>query len=385
MRRSIKFITKDPYEAAKMAGLHYSSPEGVGLRRRKVGKGFAYVDQEGGLVRDRKVLRRIRSLVIPPAWTDVWISADAASHIQAVGRDARGRKQYRYHQLYRQVRDQHKFERLMAFGQALPNLRRVVEKDIALPGMPRRKLLAIITRLLETTCIRVGNEEYVRENNSFGLTTLKNKHVSVMGQELRFRFRGKSGQLHDIALRDSRLARLIRKCQCIPGYELFRYIDEDGAPASVDSADVNEYLREALEGDFTAKDFRTWVGSWMAARALYESGRATSDSAAKQTIVDVVKQVAAKLGNRPATCRAYYIHPLVFSSFQDGTLFDIYAQCGFADPLKNELKAEEHALLTLLARIPQPVERPPRVIGRRSGRKAAKAPMHAPALQVAQA
>ena len=383
MRRSIKFITKDPYEAAKLAGLHYSSPEGVGLRRRKVGKGFAYLDQNGIGVRDRKVLRRIRSLVIPPAWTDVWISADEASHLQAVGRDARGRKQYRYHPLYRQIRDQHKFERLMAFGKALPALRQVVEKDLALPGMPRRKLLAIITRLLETTCIRVGNEEYVRENNSFGLTTLKNKHVSIMGQELRFRFRGKSGQLHDIALRDSRLARLIKKCQCIPGYELFRYLDEDGMPESVDSADVNEYLREALQGDFTAKDFRTWVGSWMAARILYDRGPATSETAAKQTVADVVKQVAAKLGNRPATCRAYYIHPLVLSSFQDGTLFEIYTPSGLGESPINGLSPEEQALLTLLARIPQPVERPPRAIQRRSRRRVPKVPGLAVSVQAA--
>lgn len=381
MRRSIKIITKDPYEAAKLAGLHYSSPEGVGLRRRKFGKGFAYVDQERRTVRDRKILRRIRSLVIPPAWTDVWISADEASHIQAVGRDARGRKQYRYHPLYRQIRDQHKFERLMAFGEALPSLRKVVEADIALPGMPRRKLLAIITRLLETTCIRVGNEEYVRENNSFGLTTLKNKHVSIMGHELRFRFRGKSGQLHDIALRDSRLARLIRRCQCIPGYELFRYIDEDGSPASIDSAAVNEYLREALNGDFTAKDFRTWVGSWTAASALYERGPATSDTAAKHTIAEVVKQVAEKLGNRPATCRAYYIHPVVFSSYEDGSLFDIYGEAIKSAAPVDTLKPEECALLTLLKRIPQPIEQPPRKIRRRTHARVRKIPVSEPALQ----
>ncbi len=368
MRRPRKIISKDPYEAAKLAGLHYSSPEGVGLRRRKAGHGFAYTDLENRPVRDRATLRRIRSLVIPPAWSDVWISADPVSHIQAVGRDARGRKQYRYHQLYRQIRDQHKFERLLAFGQALPRLRMVVGKDITLPGMPRRKLLAILARLLETTCIRVGNEEYVKENNSFGLTTLKNRHVSIMGQELRFRFRGKSGQMHDIALRDSRLARLIKRCQCIPGYELFQYIEEDGAPASIDSAAVNEYLREALEGDFTAKDFRTWVGSWTAAASLHELGPAQSEAEAKRTMADVVKQVASKLGNRPATCRKYYIHPIVFSSYEDGVLFTVYGNALDGTAANNGLAREEDALLTLLKRIPQPIEQPPRAIRSRRPR-----------------
>jgi DNA topoisomerase-1 len=337
---------QDPYSAAKLAGLHYSSPEGVGLLRRKVGRGFCYLTSEGRPVRDSATLRRIRSLVIPPAWSSVWISSNPSSHIQAVGRDARGRKQYRYHPLYRQIRDENKFERLIAFGEALPALRAGVKTDLAVDGVPRKKVLAAVVRLLETTSIRVGNEEYANENGSFGLTTLKSRHVTIFGHELRFHFRGKSGKIHDIALKDSRLARIVRECQCIPGYELFQYVDDEGGRSSVHSGDVNDYLREILQADFTAKDFRTWNGTCLAARYFYESGAAASPAEAKRGVVDVVKRVAEKLGNRPATCKKYYIHPAVIEAYENGTLSSIYAEA--VESEAGDLKAEEAAVLALL-------------------------------------
>jgi len=337
---------QDPYTAAKLAGLHYSSPEGIGLMRRRAGRGFCYVDVDARPVKDRAILRRIRSLVIPPAWTNVWISSDPSSHIQAVGRDARGRKQYRYHPLYRQIRDENKFARLIAFGETLPALRAGMKADLAIDGIPRKKVLAAVVRLLETTSIRVGNEEYASENGSFGLTTLKSRHVTIFGREMRFHFRGKSGKVHDIALKDSRLARVVRQCQCIPGYELFQYIDDAGTRSSIHSGDVNEYLREILQADFTAKDFRTWNGTCLAARFFYENGPAASAAEAKRGVVDVVKRVAEALGNRPATCKKYYIHPAVIEAYENGTLFRIY---GDAIETKSEdLKAEEVAALALL-------------------------------------
>jgi len=337
---------QDPYSAAKLAGLRYSSPEGVGLLRRKAGRGFCYLDLDGRPVRDRATLRRIRSLVIPPAWTSVWISSDPSSHIQAVGRDARGRKQYRYHPLYRQIRDENKFERLIAFGEALPTLRAGMKTDLAIDGVPRKKVLAAVVRLLETTSIRIGNEEYASENGSFGLTTLKNRHVTIFGRELRFHFRGKSGKIHDIALKDSRLARIVRQCQCIPGYELFQYVDDEGTRSSIHSGDVNDYLREILQADFTAKDFRTWNGTCLAARFFHESGPPASPTEAKRGVVDVVKRVAEKLGNRPSTCKKYYIHPAVIEAYENGTLSGIYAQA--VEVKAEDVKAEEAAVLALL-------------------------------------
>lgn len=342
----IELTAQDPYTAAKLAGLHYSSPENAGLQRRKAGRGFFYIDVDGRPLRDRATMRRIRSLVIPPAWTNVWISKDPSSHIQAVGRDARGRKQYRYHPLYRQIRDNNKFERLLVFGEALNTLRANLDADLSVDGMPRKKVLAAVVRLLEATSIRVGNEEYASENGSFGLTTLKNRHVTIFGREMRFHFRGKSGKMHDIALKDSRLARIVRQCQCIPGYELFQYVDDEGARNSIHSGDVNEYLRELLQADFTAKDFRTWNGTCLAARFFYESGPASSQTEAKRGVVDVVKKVAEKLGNRPATCKKYYIHPAVIEAYENGTLFGIYSNA--IETKMEGLKAEEPAVLALL-------------------------------------
>jgi DNA topoisomerase I len=275
-------------------------------------------------VKDEETLARIRNLVIPPAWSSVWISPDPNGHIQAVGRDAKGRKQYRYHSEYRRVRDLVKFDRMRAFGKALPRIRRTVERDLRRKGMPKRKLLAALVRLLETTYIRIGNEEYVEENGSFGLTTLRNQHVQILGDRLKFKFRGKSGQSHEITVQDARLARIIKRCKDIPGSCLFEYIDESGDPQSIDSGDVNEYLREISGGDFTAKDFRTWGGTCLAASFLLERcALQEKDEATKAAMVDVVKQVASKLGNKPATCRKYYIHPSVMDCYAAGKLREV--------------------------------------------------------------
>ncbi len=306
-----------------MAGLRYLRDEGPGIRRVRTGKSFRYLDAEGKPVRDEATLKRIRSLVIPPAWENVWISPLPSGHIQAVGRDAKGRKQYRYHPDYRKIRDTTKFSRMLAFAAALPAIRKQVEQDMQLSGLPKRKVLATVVRLLETTCMRIGNEEYAKQNCSYGLTTLKDNHVQVRGSKVLFHFRGKSGQTQDIELEDPRIAKIVKRCRDIPGYELFQYIDESGESCRIDSSDVNNYLRETTGEDFTAKDFRTWGGTGWAATAFGELGPAANESHAKKSVVEVVKSVAAKLGNRPATCRKYYVHPAVIESYLDGSLFSI--------------------------------------------------------------
>ncbi len=314
----------DEVQSARKAGLHYLIPKGPGIRRRATGTGFTYVDADDEPVKDTETLDRIRSLVIPPAWTSVWISPDPDSHIQAVGRDARGRKQYRYHPAYRQIRDLVKFDRMRAFGKVLPRIRRIVGRDLARRGLPKRKVLAAVVKLLETTYIRIGNEEYAEDNNSFGLTTLRNQHVEILGEMLKFRFRGKSGQKHEIKLKDPRLARIVRKCRDIPGSALFQYLDENGQPQNIESGDVNEYLREISGGDFTAKDFRTWGGTCLAASFLLEKCADANDPEVKREIksalVEVVKDVACKLGNKPATCKKYYIHPAVMECYAESKL-----------------------------------------------------------------
>jgi DNA topoisomerase-1 len=317
----------DEVQSARKAGLRYVIPRGPGIRRRPAGSGFTYLDADDNSIHDEEVLKRIHYLVIPPAWTSVWISPDPDSHIQAVGRDARGRKQYRYHPAYRQMRDLVKFDRMRAFGWALPRIRRIISRDLARKGLPKRKVLAAVVKLLETTYIRIGNEEYAEENNSFGLTTLRNQHVEILGEMLKFRFRGKSGQKHEIKLKDPRLARIIRKCKDIPGSALFQYLDENGEPQSIESGDVNEYLREISGGDFTAKDFRTWGGTCLAANCLLqkcaEAGNPELKQEIKSVLVDVVKDVACKLGNKSATCKKYYIHPAIIDCYSAGNLREL--------------------------------------------------------------
>ncbi len=309
----------DEVRSAEEAGLRYIVPKGPGIKRRRAGAGFAYLDPHNVPVEDAQTLARIRSLVIPPAWSSVWICPAPNGHIQAIGWDAKGRKQYRYHPAYRAARDLAKFDRMRAFGKVLPRIRRIVERDLKRKGMPKRKVLAAVVKLLETTFIRIGNEEYAEENGSFGLTTLRNRHVEVLGGILKFRFRGKSGQQHEIKLEDKRLARIVRRCKDIPGSSLFEYIDEEGKPQSLESGDVNEYLRSISGGEFTAKDFRTWGGTCLAADFLLEQ-LPEIDSPTKAALVEVIKHVAHKLGNKPATCRKYYIHPTVLETFAAGTL-----------------------------------------------------------------
>jgi DNA topoisomerase-1 len=314
-------MSSDPYRSAKAAGLRYINAGGPGIERRRRGDGFFYVIPDGKHIRDKETLARIRSLVIPPAWEKVWICPLATGHLQAVGRDARGRKQYCYHPLYRAVRDAAKFTNMVAFSKALPVIRKRVERDLGLPGMPMNKVLAAVVRLLERTCIRVGNDEYARENGSFGLTTLRNRHALVEGRTIRFHFKGKSGVVHDVSLEDARLARIVRECQCIPGHDLFEYSDDTGNAVDVKSEDVNDYLCEITGGDFTAKDFRTWHGTAQAALELEALGPCDSETAAKKNVVAAIKAVAERLGNRPATCRKYYVHPAVLDAYSEGTLF----------------------------------------------------------------
>jgi DNA topoisomerase I len=321
-RAKIIPFPKDPMLSAEAAGLRYVRDNEPGIRRLKAGKGFRYVAPDGGAVTDKQTLNRIRSLVIPPAWTDVWICAKPDGHIQAVGRDAKGRKQYRYHPSYRHQRDETKYGRMLSFGKALEQIRARVEEDLRLPGLPRNKVLATVVKLLETTCMRVGNDEYKQQNDSYGLTTLQDRHVKVEGSRVRFRFRGKSGQQQDIELEDPRLAKIIRNCRDIPGYELFQYYDEAGNAVDVTSSDVNQYIREITGEDFTAKDFRTWGGTGWAALMLEQLGRCETQTDVKKNVVEAIKQVAERLGNRPATCRKYYVHPAILDAYSDGSLFD---------------------------------------------------------------
>ena len=309
-----------PEVSARAAGLRYLRDDGAGIRRRRAGRGFVYVGVDGVRVRDAETLDRITRLAIPPAWRHVWICPVAHGHIQASGRDARGRKQYRYHARWRAVRDDTKYARMAAFAAALPAVRRRVDADLKRPGLPREKVLAAVVRLLETTCIRVGNAEYARANGSFGLTTLRAHHVDVDGATLTFEFRGKGGREHRVGVNDRRLARVVVRCQELPGQELFQYVDTDGARRVVDSGDVNAYLREASGDDFTAKDFRTWTGTVLAAVALAAAGAPRSKTHAKRTVVHAVGRVAVALGNTPAICRKSYVHPVVVDTYLEGQL-----------------------------------------------------------------
>jgi DNA topoisomerase I len=319
-RKKPKEIVTDPVESAKAAGLRYVSDARPGIRRKRHGTGFRYIDPDDKAVRDKETLGRIKSLVIPPAWKDVWICTNPKGHLQVTGRDARGRKQSRYHPRWREVRDETKYERMMIFGAALPVIRERVEHDLSLPGLPRQKVLATIVRLMETTFIRVGNSEYARENHSYGLTTMRNRHVEVEGSSVTFDFKGKSGVHHTVGIHDRRLARIIQRCQDIPGYELFQYLDSEGERHTVDSADVNDYLREITNQDFTAKDFRTWAGTVLACTMLQEFEAFSSQTQAKKNVVQAIKGVAARLGNTPSTCRKCYVHPAVLDSYLNGAI-----------------------------------------------------------------
>ena len=343
-------IIADPVDAAKAAGLRYVTDRAPGIRRKRAGKGWSYTAPDGSTIRDRTVLCRFKALAIPPAYTDVWISPDPRGHIQATGRDEKGRKQYRYHPRWHEIRDESKYGRMIAFGDALPALRQRVDADLARSGLPREKVLATVVRLLETTLIRVGNEEYARTNDSFGLTTLRDEHVAVDGAMVRFSFRGKSGKEHTVDVRDRRLAAIVKRSQDLPGEELFQYLDEQGEHQSIGSADVNAYLREVTGQDFTAKDFRTWAGTVLAARALQEFEQVDSDAAAKRNVVGAVERVAERLGNTRAVCRKCYVHPAVIDAYLDGSLVRTLRQqidAELGDSLTN-LSPEEAAVLAFL-------------------------------------
>jgi DNA topoisomerase-1 len=340
----------EPAESAQVVGLRYVSDSHPGIRREGASGNFRYVDPANRVVRDASRRARIKRLAIPPAWTNVWICPLENGHLQATGRDARRRKQYRYHPLWREVRDETKYARMIAFARKLPRIRRRVARDLKRPGLPREKILAAVMRLLELSLIRVGNEEYARDNGSFGLTTMRNRHVDIAGEKLRFQFRGKSGKMHRVEIEDRRLARIVRNCQTLPGQELFQYIDDDGKPQDIGSADVNDYLRESSGADFTAKDFRTWAGTVLAAIALREFEKVDSKAQAKRNIVRAIESVAERLGNTPAVCKKCYVHPAVIDSYIDGSMLKAIQQKAKAQ-LSNGLRSlssEEAAVLTLL-------------------------------------
>jgi DNA topoisomerase I len=346
----------DSRQVAHSAALTYTSDSAPGIRRIRAGRGFLYRDASGKVVRSAANLARIQSLVIPPAWTDLWICVSANGHLQATGRDVRGRKQYKYHVRWRKARDETKFDRLASFGAALPRMRRRINRDLRLPGISRSKVLAVVIRLLETTLIRVGNEEYARSNGSYGLTTFRNRHVHVLGSKMQFRFRGKSGKDHIVDLTNRRLARLVKRCQDLPGHDLFEYLDESGTAHNLNSAEVNDYLREISGSDFTAKDFRTWAGTLLATQFI-----SSEKKPRPAKLVRIVKQVAERLGNTPAVCRKSYIHPMILEGAANGSLMRSLHRANTSVPRKapRGLRDDEVTLLQLLKSVDLPSSKGP--------------------------
>ena len=340
-------LVVDPADSAEDAGLRYVGDDRPGYTRRANGNDFEYFDTEGKRIRDEQRLLRIKRLAVPPAWTRVWICPLPNGHLQASGRDARRRKQYRYHERWREIRDENKFARLADFAKALPKIRRRIARDMRLPGLPREKVLATVVRLLERTFIRVGNEEYARENKSFGLTTIKNRHVKVKGAHLRFRFRGKSGRQHEVDVTDRRIAKIVSKCQDLPGQDLFQYVEQDGQVRDVTSQNVNDYLREITGADFTAKDFRTWAGTLLAAMALNMQEKFETNKQAKANVKTAICAVAELLGNTPAICRKCYVHPGIVETYLSRKQI-----VGLADAIKTpdniKVRAVERAVLKFL-------------------------------------
>ncbi|MET0287785.1 MAG: DNA topoisomerase IB [Polyangiales bacterium] len=332
---------------ARRAGLHYVHDRQPGIRRKRSGKNFRYLHDSGKAV-DAAALERIRKLVIPPAWTDVWICRDPQGHLQATGRDVKGRKQYRYHARFREARDETKYERLFDFASVLPRIRGKVEADLRRHGLSKDKVLAAVVRLLEVTLIRVGNEEYSRLNNSFGLTTLRDGHARIRGAQVQFNFRGKSGKEHTVSISDQKLAKIVKRCRDIPGEELFQYLDEAGERHVVDSADVNEYLRGIAGDDFTAKDFRTFAGTVLAAVALASAGPADTQTAGKRAIVDAIKQASERLGNTPSVCRKCYVHPGVLEAYLRGKVVPKVRLSAVNTSAK--LRPDERAVISFLRR-----------------------------------
>jgi DNA topoisomerase-1 len=340
-----------PAESAKAAGLRYVYDNRPGITRRRHGKSFRYFDADSKPIRDKETLARIKSLVIPPAWNEVWICPLPNGHLQATGRDARKRKQSRYHPRWREVRDEAKYEHMILFGRALPAIRERVDHDLALSGLPREKVFATIIRLMETTHIRIGNEEYARTNQSYGLTTLRRRHVTIRGSRVIFNFKGKSGVEHTIDVSDRRLARIVQACHDTPGYELFEYLDHDGNAHTIGSSDVNEYLDSLTPPDshFTAKDFRTWAGTVLACVALREFEAFDSATQAKKNVVAAIKSVSERLGNTPSVCRKCYVHPAVLERYISGTFTEAIHGLPKYTTSKHGPSAEESTLLHMLA------------------------------------
>ncbi|MBD2256355.1 DNA topoisomerase IB [Pseudanabaena sp. FACHB-2040] len=338
----------DPKQFAQAAGLRHVSDEGPGISRKRSGKGFSYYDTKGARIQNARERQRIEALRIPPAWQDVWICPRLNGHLLATGRDAKGRKQYLYHPDWNKIRNEAKFSRMLAFGLALPKIRERVDQDLRKQKLSREKVLAVVVRLLEETFIRIGNDEYAQKNRSFGLTTLRDRHVEITGSTLKFQFRGKHGIEHEIELCDRKLAKLVKRCRDIPGYELFQYYDEDGQRQCIGSEDVNSYLREITEDTFSAKDFRTWAGTVETALALKEIGPFTSKTQANRNIVQAIKDVAKQLGNRPSTCRKYYVHPAIVEAYENGTLLPALDPDNAPAFPDNGLNFEENAVLLLL-------------------------------------
>lgn len=343
-------LIEDPKQSAIAVGLRYVSDDSPGITRKRAGSGFAYYNTDGALISNSVELKRIRSLSIPPAWQHVWICARPNGHLQATGTDSRGRKQYLYHPDWRKVRDEAKYDRVMSFARALPGIRARVNRDMKLPGLCREKVLATIVKLLEVSLIRIGNEEYAKANQSFGLTTMRNRHVAVEGSTLRFQFCGKGGKKHNIEVSDRRLATIVSKCQELPGQRLFEYEGADGKTVEIGSEDVNEYLQSISNQPFTAKDFRTWAGTVLAAIALRQMEEVDSEAAAKKNVVKAVEAVSRLLGNTAAICRKCYIHPAVISRYMDGTLAQMLKVKADSEISRHlhDLKPEEAAVLALL-------------------------------------
>ncbi|MBC7370320.1 MAG: DNA topoisomerase IB [Bdellovibrionaceae bacterium] len=336
----------------KKSTLNFSNDKKPGWTRKKLGKKYVFCDLRGKRVVSAKITERLNKLAVPPAYRDVWYSPDPRGHIQAVGWDARGRKQYRYHQDWVAQRDEHKYERMIEFAKSLPQIRRLTNQHLKLRGLPREKVLATVVQLLEKTLIRIGNDEYAKENQSYGLTTLRKPHVDIHGAHIHFKFKGKSHVVHDIEIEDAKLAQIIKKCQDLPGYEIFEYIDDGGKRHDVKSDDINAYLKEISGHDFTAKDFRTWAGTLLAAKALQEYKSFSSEKEAKKQIIEAIESVAQKLGNTRAICRKCYVHPQVLEAHMDGTLAKLF-ETRAASLLKGRLKQlpkAEAALLVLLER-----------------------------------
>lgn len=343
-------LLREADRAAREMGLSYVTDDMPGIRRRRCGRGFIYIGPDGKRVEDERVLQRIERLAIPPAYRDVWICPSPSGHLQATGRDEAGRKQYRYHERWQQVRSQTKYQHLLNFAEGLPHLRRRIDADLQHRTLDRERVIAAVVRLLDVTLIRVGNEEYAQLHGSFGLTTLRWKHVAVRRKEIEFHFKGKSGQEHELLARDVRVARVLRKCHELPGQHLFQYLDENGERYVVSSGDVNDYLRDATGDDVTAKDFRTWGGTVLAAILLSKAEPPRSETQATKVVAAAVKAAACKLGNRPATCRKYYIHPAVVDCYREGRLADVMNARPREDrPVPRAgLSAEESAVVDLL-------------------------------------